>query len=42
MKYIVLLGDGMADYPLPELQGKTPLQAAHTPHMNRIAAEGTL
>ncbi|MDO9515486.1 MAG: cofactor-independent phosphoglycerate mutase [Syntrophales bacterium] len=42
MKYIVLLGDGMADYPLPELQGKTPLHAAHTPHMDRIAAEGTL
>jgi len=42
MKYIVLLGDGMADYPLPELQGRTPLQAAHTPHMDRIAAEGTL
>lgn len=42
MKYVILLGDGMADYPLPELQGKTPLQAAHTPHMDRIAAEGTL
>ncbi len=42
MKYIVLLGDGMADYPLPELDGKTPLHVAHTPHMDRIAAEGTL
>ena len=42
MKHIVLLGDGMADHPLPELQGKTPLQAARTSHMDRIAAEGTL
>lgn len=42
MKYVILLGDGMADRPLPELQGKTPLQAARTPHMDRIAAEGTL
>jgi len=41
MKYIILLGDGMADYPLNELQGKTPLSVAHTPHMDRIAGEGT-
>jgi 2,3-bisphosphoglycerate-independent phosphoglycerate mutase len=37
-KYIVLVGDGMADYPLDELGGKTPLQAAETPNMDRIAA----
>jgi 2,3-bisphosphoglycerate-independent phosphoglycerate mutase len=37
-KYIVLVGDGMADYPLQELGGKTPLQAAETPNMDRIAA----
>ncbi|MDD5724002.1 MAG: phosphoglycerate mutase, partial [Syntrophales bacterium] len=42
MKYVVLLGDGMADYPLSELQGKTPLQFARTPHMDRMATEGTL
>ena len=42
MKYIVLLGDGMADYPIPELGEKTPLQYAHTPNMDRIAREGTL
>lgn len=41
MKYIVLLGDGMADYPLEELEGKTPLVYANTPHMDRIAREGT-
>ena len=37
-KYIVLIGDGMADYPIKELGGKTPLEAAETPHMDRIAA----
>jgi 2,3-bisphosphoglycerate-independent phosphoglycerate mutase len=37
-KYIVLVGDGMADYPLEELGGKTPLQVARTPNMDRIAA----
>ncbi|HOO90095.1 MAG TPA: cofactor-independent phosphoglycerate mutase [Syntrophales bacterium] len=42
MKYIVLLGDGMADYPLSQLGGKTPLEYAHTPNMDRIAAEGTV
>ncbi len=41
MKYIVLVGDGMADKPLRELGGKTPLQKAFTPNMDRIAAEGT-
>ncbi len=42
MKYIILLGDGMADYPLQELQGKTPLEYANTPYMDRVAKEGTL
>ena len=37
-KYIVLVGDGMGDYPLEELGGKTPLQVAETPNMDRIAA----
>ncbi len=40
MKYIVLIGDGMADYPLPDHDGKTPLQIAHTPNMDRIAKDG--
>ena len=40
MKYIVLLGDGMADRPLAELGGRTPLQAAFTPNMDRLASEG--
>jgi 2,3-bisphosphoglycerate-independent phosphoglycerate mutase len=42
MKYIVLLGDGMADYPLEQLGGKTPLEAARTPHMDFLAREGIL
>ena len=40
MKYIVILGDGMADEPIPELGGKTPLEYARTPHMDRLATEG--
>ena len=41
-KYIILVGDGMGDYPLPELQGKTPLEVARTPHMDRLAAMGRM
>ena len=37
VKYIVLLGDGMADWPLDELGGKTPLQVAHKPNMDTLA-----
>lgn len=40
MKYIVLVPDGAADYPLDELDGQTPLEAASTPHMDRLAREG--
>ena len=40
MKTIVIIGDGMADYPVPELDGKTPLMVAKTPAMDRIAREG--
>ncbi|MBN1366174.1 MAG: cofactor-independent phosphoglycerate mutase [Syntrophaceae bacterium] len=42
MKYVILLGDGMADYPTEKLGGKTPLQCAFTPFMDQIAAEGTM
>ncbi|WP_424359351.1 cofactor-independent phosphoglycerate mutase [Methanocella sp. MCL-LM] len=37
MKYIVILGDGMADYPIPELSGKTPLGSANKPCMDYLA-----
>jgi 2,3-bisphosphoglycerate-independent phosphoglycerate mutase len=40
MKYLVVLGDGMADEPLEELGGKTPLEYAQTPNMDRMAREG--
>ena len=39
-KIVVFLGDGMADEPLDELDGLTPLQRAHTPAMDAIAREG--
>ena len=37
MKYVIVLGDGMADEPIPELSGRTPLEAAETPEMDRLA-----
>lgn len=40
MKYIVLLGDGMADHPLDACGGRTAIEAARTPNMDRIAALG--
>lgn len=42
MKYVVLQGDGMADWPVAELGNKTPLEYARTPNMDRIAAQGIL
>ncbi len=40
MKHIIILGDGMADWAVPSLGNKTLLQAAHTPYMDRLAAQG--
>jgi 2,3-bisphosphoglycerate-independent phosphoglycerate mutase len=37
-KFILLVGDGIPDYPLGELDGRTPLEAAATPNMDRVAA----
>ena len=42
MKYLVLLGDGMADEPLEQLGGKTPLEAAATPNMDALAGMGEM
>ena len=42
MKYIVVLGDGMADEPLEELGGKTPLEYAETPQMDALAKAGEI
>lgn len=40
MKHIIILGDGMADWAVDELGGKTLLQAAHTPYMDLLARMG--
>jgi 2,3-bisphosphoglycerate-independent phosphoglycerate mutase len=42
MKYLIVLGDGMADEPVQELGGRTPLEVAETPNMDRIAREGAM
>ncbi|TKS64819.1 MAG: hypothetical protein EWM73_00019 [Nitrospira sp.] len=42
MKYVILHADGMADHPRQELDGRTPLQAASTPHLDRLAQGGEL
>lgn len=42
MKYIVLLCDGMADLPIDSLGGRTPMQAANKPHIDRLAADSTV
>lgn len=40
MKYVVILGDGMADYPLPQLGNRTPLQCAKKPNIDYLAKNG--
>lgn len=42
MKYIVVLGDGMADYPIEEFGGKTILETASKPNMDELACHGEL
>ncbi len=42
MKYIILLGDGMPDWPIATLGGKTPLEKAKTTHMDFLASHGRL
>jgi len=42
MKYVLVIGDGMADDPIPELDGKTPLQYADIKTMDKLAAAGVL
>lgn len=42
MKYIVILGDGMADEPISSLDGKTPLEYAKTPTMDALAAQSEI
>ncbi|MCS4541139.1 MAG: 2,3-bisphosphoglycerate-independent phosphoglycerate mutase [Euryarchaeota archaeon] len=40
MKALVIVGDGIADRPIPELNGKTPLEVANIPNMNKLAQMG--
>ena len=42
MKYIIVLGDGMADEPLSGLHGQTPLESASTPYMDNIAGKAAI
>jgi len=42
MKYVILHAEGMSDHPREELAGKTPLQAASTPHLDRLAEQSEL
>ncbi|MBN2120033.1 MAG: cofactor-independent phosphoglycerate mutase [Candidatus Omnitrophica bacterium] len=42
MKYIIVVPDGAADYPCPELDGKTPLEVADTPNMDYLSKEGII
>ena len=42
MKYVIILPDGASDEPLPQLGGRTPLEAAHIPHMDSVAQQGRL
>ena len=42
MKYAIIIPDGAADDPLKELDGRTPLEAAHTPNMDAIARAGRI
>jgi 2,3-bisphosphoglycerate-independent phosphoglycerate mutase len=42
MKYVIVVGDGMADYPMETLGGRTPLMVARTPHMDWMASQGEI
>ncbi|MDR2141720.1 MAG: cofactor-independent phosphoglycerate mutase [Deltaproteobacteria bacterium] len=42
MKHLILIGDGMGDYPLRDLDGRTPLEAAKTPTLDRLARAGQI
>ena len=39
-KMVILIGDGMGDWPVPELDGNTPLEAANKPNLDRLSREG--
>ena len=41
-KFVILIGDGMSDWPVPALGGKTPLEAARKPNLDSMASEGAV
>lgn len=41
-KYVLIVGDGMADYPIPKLGYRTPLEVANTPNMDMLASKGKI
>jgi len=42
IRYVIVVGDGMADYPVEALQGRTPLMVAQTPHMDWLVKNGEI
>jgi 2,3-bisphosphoglycerate-independent phosphoglycerate mutase len=42
MKYVLLVTDGATDFPIPELDGRTPLEVAKTPNLDRLAEQGRI
>ena len=40
MKYVIVIEDGASDYPIAEIDGKTPLKVANKPVLDKIAREG--
>ena len=42
MKYVVVLYDGMADYPVTQLDGKTPMMVADKPYFDALGNKGTV
>ena len=42
MKHVMIVPDGMADWPLRQLNGRTPLEVARTPNMDRVAELGVV
>jgi 2,3-bisphosphoglycerate-independent phosphoglycerate mutase len=42
VKHVIIVGDGMADYPIESLRGRTPLMVAGTPHMDWMASQGEI
>lgn len=42
MKYVLIIGDGMADNPVPQLENRTPLEVSNKPHIDQLARNSLL